>query len=81
MNKKNYLKKDLKSLYESKQNNKSNKEKVLRLDKDIARVKRDVEQYTATSEKIFTELKKIESYELDVKINEYQKELSCLRIF
>jgi len=72
---KEFFEKDLKTLYESKQNNKNNKEKVIRLDKDIIRIKRDIEQYTVTSEKIFTELKKIESYELDVKINEYQKEV------
>ena len=76
---KEFFEKDLKGLYESKQNNKSNKEKVVRLDKDIVRVKRDIEQYTATSEKIFTELKKIESYELDVKINEYQKEIEIFK--
>ena len=76
---KELLEKDLKTLYELTQNNKSNKEKVVRLDKDIVRVKRDVEQYTATSEKIFTELKKIESYELDIKINEYQKEVELFK--
>ena len=76
---KELFEKDLKTLYELTQNNKSNKEKVVRLDKDIVRVKRDVEQYTATSEKIFTELKKIESYELDIKINEYQKEVELFK--
>jgi len=78
---KEFFDKGLKSLYELKQNNKSNEEKVVRLDKDIVRVKRDIEQYTATSEKIFTELKKIESYELDVKINEYQKEVESFKSF
>ena len=42
---------------------------------EIAAANKDIEEYKKTSEKIFTELKKIESYELDLKIQEYREEI------
>jgi len=73
-NSKNLLEKNTKNLYESTQHCNTDKQKIENLNNDIIRIKKDIKEYTNTSEKIFTELKKIESYELDIKIKEYQKE-------
>ncbi len=75
-NSKNLLEKNTKNLYESTQYFTTEKQKIENLNNDIIRIKKDIKEYTDTSEKIFTELKKIESYELDIKIKEYQKELN-----
>jgi len=66
--------KNIKTLYEWKQNTKNDKQKIDNYNNDINRIKRDISEYSETSQKIFTELKKIESYELDVKIKEYHLE-------
>ena len=73
-NSKNILEKNTKHLYESTQNLNTEKQKIENLNNDIIRITKDIKEYKDTSEKIFTELKKIESYELDIKIKEYQKE-------
>ena len=69
------LEKSTKKHYESTQNIKSQKVEIDNFVKDINRIKKDIEEYKKTSEKIFTELKKIESYELDLKIQEYREEI------
>ena len=74
VNKEN-LEKSTKKHYESTQNIKSQKLEIDNSVKDINRIKKDIEEYKKTSEKIFTELKKIESYELDLKIQEYIEEI------
>ena len=74
--KKLILEGDLKKLYESKQNIKNKEEKISNYSNDIKRIKVDIEAYSETSQKILTELKKIESYELDIKIKEYQQEMN-----
>ena len=66
--------KNIKTLYEWKQNTKNDKQKIDNYNNDINRIKRDISEYSETSQKILTELKKIESYELDVKIKEYHLE-------
>ena len=66
--------KNIKTLYEWKQNTKNDKQKIDNYNNDIDRIKRDISEYSETSQKILTELKKIESYELDVKIKEYHLE-------
>ena len=66
--------KNIKTLYEWKQNIKNDKQKIDNYNNDINRIKRDISEYSETSQKILTELKKIESYELDVKIKEYHLE-------
>ena len=66
--------KNIKTLYEWKQNAKNDKQKIDNYNNDINRIKRDISEYSETSQKILTELKKIESYELDVKIKEYHLE-------
>ena len=73
---KNLLEKNTKNLYESTQKFNTEKQKIENLKNDIIRITKDIEEYESTSEKIFTELKKIESYELNIKIKEYQKELN-----
>ncbi len=73
-NSKNLLEKNTKHLYESTQNLNTEKQKIENLNNDIIRITKDIKEYKDTSEKIFIELKKIESYELDIKIKEYQKE-------
>ena len=67
--------KNIKTLYEWKQNTKNDKQKIDNYNNDINRIKRDISEYSETSQKILTELKKIESYELDVKIKEYHSEV------
>ena len=74
-NNKKSLENDRKKLYESFQYIESQKSLIKNYEDDIARIKKDIEEYKNTSEKIFTELKKIESYDLDLKINDYQKEI------
>ncbi len=76
INSKNLLEKNTKNLYESTQKFNTEKQKIENLKNDIIRITKDIEEYESTSEKIFTELKKIESYELNIKIKEYQKELN-----
>ena len=66
--------KNIKTLYEWKQNTKNDRQKIDNYNNDIDRIKRDISEYSETSQKILTELKKIESYELDVKIKEYHLE-------
>ena len=66
--------KNIKTLYEWKQNKKNDRQKIDNYNNDIDRIKRDISEYSETSQKILTELKKIESYELDVKIKEYHLE-------
>ena len=66
--------KNIKTLYEWKQNTKNDRQKIDNYNNDIDRIKRDISEYSETSQKILTELKKIESYELDVKIKEYHVE-------
>jgi len=73
---KNLLEKNTKNLYESTQKFNTEKQKIENLKNDIIRITKDIKEYESTSEKIFTELKKIESYELNIKIKEYQKELN-----
>ena len=70
------LEEDVKKLYESRQNIKSKEEKIGGFNNDIKRIKNDIEGYSETSQKILTELKKIESYELDIKIKEYKSEIN-----
>ena len=74
LGKKSILDDDLKKLYESGQNIKNKQEKIINYSNDIKRIKNDIEAYSETSQKILTELKKIESYELDIKIKEYKNE-------
>ena len=76
INSKNLLEKNTKNLYESTQKFNTEKQKIENLKNDIIRITKDIKEYESTSEKIFTELKKIESYELNIKIKEYQKELN-----
>ena len=72
--KKQSLEDDKKNLFESKQKIKSGKEKTESYQNDISRINNNIEEYSNTSQKILTELKKIESYELDIKIKEYENE-------
>ncbi len=72
--KKQSLEDDKKNLFESKQKIKSGKEKTESYQNDISRINNSIEEYSNTSQKILTELKKIESYELDIKIKEYENE-------
>jgi chromosome segregation protein len=72
--KKKSLEDDKKNLFESKQKIKSGKEKTESYQNDISRINNNIEEYSNTSQKILTELKKIESYELDIKIKEYENE-------
>jgi chromosome segregation protein len=72
--KKRSLEDDKKNLFESKQKIKSGKEKTESYQNDISRINNNIEEYSNTSQKILTELKKIESYELDIKIKEYENE-------
>ena len=74
LGKKSILDDDLKKLYESGQSIKNKQEKIISYSNDIKRIKNDIEAYSETSQKILTELKKIESYELDIKIKEYKNE-------
>ena len=74
------LEEDVKKLYESRQNIKSKEEKIGGFNNDIKRIKNDIEGYSETSQKILTELKKIESYELDIKIKEYKSEINIFNI-
>ena len=74
------LEEDVKKLYESRQNIKSKEEKIGGFNNDIKRIKNDIEGYAETSQKILTELKKIESYELDIKIKEYKSEINIFNI-
>ena len=67
---------DIKTLYESEQNLKIEEDRIINYDNEKDRIKKDIEENTKTSQEILTELKKIESYELDIKIKEYQKEVS-----
>lgn len=67
--------KDTKILYESKQNLKIEEDRIINFDNEKNHIKSDIDQNTKTSNEILTELKKIESYELEVKIKEYQKEI------
>ena len=67
--------KDTKILYESKQNLKIEEDRIINFDNEKKHIKSDIDQNTKTSNEILTELKKIESYELEVKIKEYQKEI------
>ena len=67
---------NIKNLYENTQNIKIDKQKIDSFEKDIERIRNDIDEYLLTSQKILVELEKIESYELDVKIKEYQSEKS-----
>ena len=67
---------NIKNLYENTQNIKIDKQKIDSFEKDIERIRNDIDEYSLTSQKILVELEKIESYELDVKIKEYQSEKS-----
>ena len=67
--------KDTKILYESKQNLKIEEDRIINFDNEKNHIKSDIDENTKTSNEILTELKKIESYELEVKIKEYQKEI------
>ena len=67
---------NIKNLYENTQNIKIDKQKIDSFEKDIERIRNDIDEYSLTSKKILVELEKIESYELDVKIKEYQSEKS-----
>ena len=67
---------NIKNLYENTQNIKNDKQKIDGFEKDIKRIRNDIDEYSVTSQKILVELEKIESYELDVKIKEYQSETS-----
>ena len=67
---------NIKNLYENTQNIKIDKQKIDSFEKDIERIRNDIDEYSLTSQKILVELEKIESYELDVKIKEYQSETS-----
>lgn len=78
-NKKDVAEKEIKKIYEAEQSIKTKEEKIKDYNQDIERVKKDVEEYTATSQKIFTELKNIESYELDNKIKDYEKEIKVFK--
>ena len=73
--KKSISEKDTKILYESKQNLKIEEDRIINFDNEKNHIKSDIDQNTKTSNEILTELKKIESYELEVKIKEYQKEI------
>ncbi len=77
--KKIYLEKNLKNLYEYNQDIKLKKEKLNDYDNNIKRLKKDIAEYSKTSEQILTELKKIESYELDLKIRNYKDETNKLK--
>ena len=67
---------NIKNLYENTQNIKIDKQKIDSFEKDIERIRNDIDEYSLTSQKILVELEKIESYELDIKIKEYQSEKS-----
>ena len=67
---------NIKNLYENTQNIKIDKQKIDSFEKDIERIRNDIDEYLLTSQKILVELEKIESYELDIKIKEYQSEKS-----
>ena len=67
---------NIKNLYENTQNIKIDKQKIDSFEKDIERIRNDIDEYSLTSKKILVELEKIESYELDIKIKEYQSEKS-----
>ena len=73
--KKSISEKDTKILYESKQNLKIEEDRIINFDNEKNHIKSDIDENTKTSNEILTELKKIESYELEVKIKEYQKEI------
>ena len=73
------LEKNLKNLYEYNQDIKLKKEKLNDYDNNIKRLKKDIAEYSKTSEQILTELKKIESYELDLKIRNYKDETNKLK--
>ena len=73
--KKEILENNIKRLYEIQQSIKNEEERISTFNNDIKRIKDDVGEYTTTSNDILTELKKIESYELDVKIKEYKSEI------
>jgi len=75
---KNDLEKNLKNLYEYNQDIKLKKEKLNDCNQNITRINEDIIEYSKTSEQIYTELKKIESYELDLKIKNYKDEMSKL---
>ena len=77
--KKTDLEKNLKNLYEYNQDIKLKKEKLNDYDNNIKRLKKDIAEYSKTSEQILTELKKIESYELDLKIRNYKDETNKLK--
>jgi len=77
--KKNDLEKNLKNLYEYNQDIKLKEEKLNDYDNNIVRIKKDIIEYSKTSEQIYTELKKIESYELDLKIKNYKDEINKLK--
>ncbi len=73
--KKEILENNIKRLYEIQQNIKNEEERTSALNNDISRIEGDIKEYTVTSQDILTELQKIESYELDLKIKEYQSEI------
>ena len=72
--------KDTETLYESKQNLKIEENKIINFESEKSQIIRDIDENTKTSNKILTELKKIESYELDIKIKEYQKEIEVFNM-
>ena len=79
LNKKEILEVEIKKIYESEQSIKNKEEKIKDFNHNIVRIKKDIEEYTITSQKILTELKNIESYELDNKIKEYDLEIKIFK--